>query len=1269
MLDPVPMPCPRAIRPRRRPHGAGQAVIATAVALLAIALPAAPAVAAPTTLSRGELRGWVRGHASTATVRAELAAGSRAGRRSLRRSSVAASGFRRGSRRLLSGAVDVHRPAAARTALRRWTGARHAKGVRQLGDRAARTTTKRGRTVRVTVAWRRGGRIGLLRLEAHGAVGPTNELAVAYARLADRALRETLPRRAWDRVLQQIRPDGSITKATALRAFSVAYGRLPGVPRPTGVRASVPSGTLAVQWILRYRSTLTRAQRRVVDRALGLLEPAKGGHSIQGTLLADANFTQDDGLTAVADHWAQVIGGHLGMPLTTPIIAGDTKTNIDSRGKQVLADATPVQRYGLAGERVCRIRVSDHGRGLPARTLRVVMAHEVFHCFEFQIDAGWTAEPPWIIEGMASWAALEVEPFDGLNWVGSYAGSPATPLFERSYDAAGFFGHAVDVEGSLWSRVPTVLRARTNVERFAALGGEGLLSTWASSVVRSEPLGPEWVMRDPVGNPVGLTAHEKWTGTAVLGAKPYTLQHSVFEAAPERPIVNFGIEGHWRATWPGRSQYADQPDIWFCASEDPGECTCRDDEDGKVPATQPLNEIVWVAVTGDPGNGSGGSIVSYRREDFCRPKDKGPKPRPRPIPRPRCNGSGCGRTNGDPHLGTFDGASYDFQAAGEYTLADSTTDGLLVQARQEPWRDSRYVAIDTAVAMRVGGATVEVDKGMDVRVDGDPVRLAGGRQLGLKGGGAVERHDEDVAVRWPDGTVGYVWAVGDYGVAFALQPAAGRAGRLRGLLGDFDGNPDDDFVGRDGTRYPAAKLAGDDTSKSAFRALYDGFGRSWRVGERTSLFHYPKGKGPDDYLRKGFPSRFFTIDMLSPAKRAAAEKICRAKGITDEQLLEECILDVAITGRKAFASSAGVLADLVERPLAGGWTPLGDGVAATDVPAVAADGGGISVAYPAPGASALDVASFAPSAGGIGGVGHVTAFGGWQSVGDAVFLPRPGGGVQLLADGFRDGFSGTASSARGADGSFAPPVGLAAAYEGLGRAGVLASDGAPLVPTTFQSGLSIVHGDQRVDLSGAVPGFSYAPALAFDGGGRLWLSWYEISDEPGRSGVYLLQIDPASGGPAAGATAQQAPGSGGQDNNSGQRGWACAALCRVVYVDGARTAGRLVSWAPGEATATTIARASGNDPIAAPAAAYASDGRFWVTWIQDDRRLVATLGDDRGAGGRQVQVDPPVGASRALATVPIASPAGLVVAATWATAGGQGVQATVVPPPATGSSG
>ncbi|WP_138974446.1 hypothetical protein, partial [Patulibacter medicamentivorans] len=71
------MPCPRAIRPRRRPHGAGQAVIATAVALLAIALPAAPAVAAPTTLSRGELRGWVRGHASTATVRAELAAGSR----------------------------------------------------------------------------------------------------------------------------------------------------------------------------------------------------------------------------------------------------------------------------------------------------------------------------------------------------------------------------------------------------------------------------------------------------------------------------------------------------------------------------------------------------------------------------------------------------------------------------------------------------------------------------------------------------------------------------------------------------------------------------------------------------------------------------------------------------------------------------------------------------------------------------------------------------------------------------------------------------------------------------------------------------------------------------------------------------------------------------------------------------------------------------------------------------------------------------------------
>src|SRR4051794_30697147 len=51
---------------------------------------------------------------------------------------------------------------------------------------------------------------------------------------------------AWQSVLDSIGDDGTISKDTALQAFSVAIGPLPGVSVPPGEAGFVGSGTMAV---------------------------------------------------------------------------------------------------------------------------------------------------------------------------------------------------------------------------------------------------------------------------------------------------------------------------------------------------------------------------------------------------------------------------------------------------------------------------------------------------------------------------------------------------------------------------------------------------------------------------------------------------------------------------------------------------------------------------------------------------------------------------------------------------------------------------------------------------------------------------------------------------------------------------------------------------------------------------------------------------------------------------------------------------------------
>ncbi|WP_203687854.1 VWD domain-containing protein [Catellatospora coxensis] len=271
-----------------------------------------------------------------------------------------------------------------------------------------------------------------------------------------------------------------------------------------------------------------------------------------------------------------------------------------------------------------------------------------------------------------------------------------------------------------------------------------------------------------------------------------------------------------------------------------------------------------------------------------------------PPPPPACTGAGCGHSTGDPHLRTIDGLRYDFQAAGEFVAVRETAGAYEIQVRQEPVPGSRMVAVNSAVAAKVDGERVEArmtTAGVELLVAGvatgpAPAELAAPRRLA--GGGEVRTNaDGDVELRWKDGSRLVIDPIGIWGLALSVEPAQAYAGKLEGLLGDFNGKSDDDVRPRGGT--PLG-------TQPTFAALYPAYADSWRVDAASSLFTYPAGKSTDSYVDRAFPEQDAATAELP--NRASAEAICRELGVSDPAVLAGCVLDVALTGQPDFAVAA-----------------------------------------------------------------------------------------------------------------------------------------------------------------------------------------------------------------------------------------------------------------------------------------------------------------------------------------------------------------------------
>lgn len=275
-------------------------------------------------------------------------------------------------------------------------------------------------------------------------------------------------------------------------------------------------------------------------------------------------------------------------------------------------------------------------------------------------------------------------------------------------------------------------------------------------------------------------------------------------------------------------------------------------------------------------------------------------------------GSNCAAatTIGDTHLHTLGGLFYDFQATGDFILAQADSD-FVVQSRQvsgaPTWPDA---SVNHAVATQMGNTKIAVCLAPNRRlvVDGTVTPLNDNQPFLSPDGVTIWRKGNVYTITSKSGnsvraTVNDTWI--DANVGLGRWPST-----VTGLLANVNGNPDQ-IAARGGTVL---------TAPFSFQDLYHLYADSWRVSKDQSLLSACSNPGQEETIEIGAPSKPFYAKDLEPALYQSARTVCTDAGVREGTLLDACILDVAVIGNKAAANV-----------YVGMTTPSAIGVASTDV--------------------------------------------------------------------------------------------------------------------------------------------------------------------------------------------------------------------------------------------------------------------------------------------------------------------------------------------------
>jgi hypothetical protein len=728
-----------------------------------------------------------------------------------------------------------------------------------------------------------------------------------------------------DQLIQAITTQGW-TPLRAEQLFALDLGPLPGV----SVQGITPTGdfdaSMAVTGLYGQWDHLTTAQRAAANKYLATSltqsqsSTATATHDDEAVLLGSTNTpafnyqaladsaNHDEALNTGTALVEVTVTTSYALPANPGADAESSLFGLDAKGRWVpWPDGCHIIAY------------NPKFVGLDALSAAAVIAHEVFHCFQYREEgtgANWETVAPWINEGQPNWVMDELDPgatVEAHAW-SVYANSPGTPYLQRVYDAVGVYGHEGDIAGdqtTVWSKLLPMVSAEIGNHDSAALsvlmggGSDHYYSSWGSSYYEDKGHS-DWLMAGPSFPPTTGPGPDSQhindgdikdiASDAAYKAHPITIDGSadiliIVLAAGygEAHDQDYAMEKTLTNTAP----------LALCQRS--AGCKCPNGSPGASQYTIPSVGLVSLGLDGGD-TGIAAYAAGESLDKYCKQPDPGPPPGPGPPAGGGGGGGGGGDqqppppgiSQGDPHLLTFDGRSYDLQAAGEFTLVKSTVDDFLVQARAVPVPGAIPVAVNQAVAAKLGGhrVTVTLENSVLVaRIDGVADNTGGVTNVGSA---TLERLGTDAGtgflLEWPDGSTVQVDQLGQVGLNVTIKPAASRAGTLAGLLGNDNGQPGDDLVTSDGITLTAPTA----------QTLDQQFADSWRITQGQSLFDYKPGQTTATFTNRSFPSTF--VDGSNVPGAAAATQECEADGVTDQYLLADCVLDATVVKNPAVVS-------------------------------------------------------------------------------------------------------------------------------------------------------------------------------------------------------------------------------------------------------------------------------------------------------------------------------------------------------------------------------